>query len=121
MMFIMRSNAGPPTISEVAVKVSRKTPDIIPEGRGKTDYFCVAPPAAMAALREAGTEVVELHDGWYADDTGGGIAIWGQGRYWEVRDSLFTVKEAAGPAGDAVPGERPEDEPVNIRGAVFGV
>ncbi len=33
-----------------------------------------------------------VHDGWYADDTGGGVAIWGQGRHWEIRDTPFTVR-----------------------------
>jgi hypothetical protein len=61
---------------------------------------------------------VALADGWYAEDGGGGVAIWGQGRYWEIRDTPFTVKEACGPAAAA--GEA-EAEPVNVRGAVFGV
>ena len=53
----------------------------------------------MAALRASGWEVVELRDGWYEDDRGGGIAISGQGKYWEIRDTPFTVKEAVGPGG----------------------
>ncbi len=39
----------------------------------------------------AGEDGAPLHDGWYADDTGGGIAVWGNGRYWEVRSTPFDV------------------------------
>jgi hypothetical protein len=118
MMFILRGkDAAPPA---VAVKVSRRTPATVPDGAGKTDWFCLGDEAAMAALRAAGLEIVVLRDGWYADDAGGGVAIWGQGRYWEIRDTPFTVKEAAGPASSTAAGEAGA-EPVNVRGAVFGV
>lgn len=119
MMFIIRGNAGEPTPAEVQVKTSRKTPDIVPNGAGKTDYFCVGKGEAMAALRAAGLEVVELRDGWYADDVGGGVGISGHGRYWEIRDTPFTVKDSVGPA-DA-PAEAEGGEEVNIRKAIFGV
>jgi hypothetical protein len=48
---------------------------------GRTEFFCVGDVP----------ESTPLHDGWYADDTGGGIAVWGAGRYWEVRPTPFTV------------------------------
>ena len=50
---------------------------------------------------------------------GGGVAIWGQGKYWEIRDTPFTVKEAVGPAADseAAPAD---SEHVEIRRAIFG-
>jgi len=51
---------------------------------------------------------------------GGGVAISGQGRYWEIRDTLSTVKDAAGPAATAA-SSKAEAEHVNVRGAIFGV
>jgi hypothetical protein len=120
MMVIIRGDAEPPAIPGIAVKAARRTPPIVPGGAGKTDYFCVADDAAIAALREAGAEVVALRDGWYAGDHGGGVAISGHGRYWEIRDTLFTVKEAVGPAGAAAPSDA-EAELVNVRQAIFGV
>jgi len=48
-----------------------------------TDYFCVSDDEPTAAR--------PLHDGWYADDTGGGAAVWGNGRYWEIRATPFEV------------------------------
>jgi hypothetical protein len=44
----------------------------------------------------------------------------GQGRYWEIRDTLFTVKDAAGRAETAA-SSKAEAEHVNVRGAIFGV
>ena len=119
MMFIIRSSERPPPTS-VVVKVVRRTPAIIPQGAGKTDYFCVGQGEDIAALSAEGWEIVELRDGWYEDGTGGGVVISGHGKYWEVRDTPFTVKESGGPAGEA--GRTAvSDEPVNVRGAVFGV
>jgi len=119
MMFIIRSFERPPPTSAV-VKVVRRTPAIIPQGAGKTDYFCVGQGEDIAALSAEGWETVELHDGWYEDGTGGGVAISGHGKYWEVRDTPFTVKESGGPAEEAG-GTAVSDKPVNVRGAVFGV
>jgi hypothetical protein len=117
MMFILRSpGKAPPTRQ---IKATRKTPDIVPNGAGKTDYFCIGDAAEIAALREAGAVIVELRDGWYADDRGGGIAISGHGKYWEIRDTPFTVREASGPAEAA--GADAAGEMVNVRRAVFGV
>ncbi len=119
MMFIVRSAGDKPDMVDIRVKAVRNTPDLVPGGRGKTDYFCVGETDAIAALRVAGWEIVELRDGWYENDTGGGIAISGHGRYWEVRNTHFTVAEAVAPAPErsAAPG----DDHVDIRGAIFGV
>jgi hypothetical protein len=119
MMFILRSGGAPPAAAGIVVKASRQTPAEVPGGAGKTDYFCVGESAAMTALREEGCEVVALRDGWYQGDDGGGVAISGQGKYWEIRDTLFTVKEAVGPATGAASTEAGPD-PVNIRRAIFG-
>jgi hypothetical protein len=117
MMFILRNAGGAaPTLP---VKASRKTPDIVPDGAGKTDYFCLGADADIAALGAAG-EIVTLRDGWYALDDGGGVAISGHGKYWEIRDTPFTIREAGGPAQTAAGGDA-GGEPVNVRGAVFGV
>ena len=101
MMFIVRSGGERPEPAGIEVKLSRETPAIVADAAGKTDFFCVGEAEAIAALREAGWNVVELHDGYYEDGAGGGVAIWGQGKYWEIRDTPFTVKEAVGPAATA--------------------
>jgi hypothetical protein len=121
MMFIFRSaERAPPTF--IVVKVVRRTPAIVPQGAGKTDYFCVGTREDITVLRSEGWEIVELHDGWYEDDAGGGVAISDHGKYWEVRDTPFTVKESSAPAGEPpARGAATSDEPVNVRGAVFGV
>ncbi|HEY3910001.1 MAG TPA: hypothetical protein VGM07_08930 [Stellaceae bacterium] len=121
MMFIVRSASGKPGSAAIRIKGARKTPVIVAGAAGETDYFCVGEAEAMAALRAEGWEVVELRDGWYEDDAGGGIAISGQGRYWEVRDTPFTVVEAASPAGAAARTGAGEGGQVDVRGAVFGV
>jgi hypothetical protein len=119
MMFVVRSAGEKPEMPGIAVKLSRDTPAIVKEGAGKTDFFCVGEEAAIASLRDAGVQVVELRDGYYEDGRGGGVAIWGQGKYWEIRDTPFTVKEAIGPAADseAAPAE---GEHVEVRRAIFG-
>jgi hypothetical protein len=73
MIFIVHS-PPPPDVRSVLVRRNPKDPRVL-------DYFCVADI----------TDVAPLHDGWYADDTGGGIAVWGSGRYWEVRSTPFTI------------------------------
>ncbi|HEX5454391.1 MAG TPA: hypothetical protein VFX06_11415 [Stellaceae bacterium] len=119
MMFIVRSGHGePPASPGIQIKLRRKTPARLKDSAGNSDFFCTGDAAAVIALREGGWTVVELRDGYYADDTGGGVAIWGQGRYWEIRDTPFTIREAVGataPTGDAAAGEH-----VNVRGAIFG-
>jgi hypothetical protein len=120
MMFIVRSGGKRPDSGGIHIKLSRTTPPNLPDAEGKTDFFCVGEAEAMAALRDSGWTVVELHDGYYEDGLGGGVGIWGQGRYWEIRDTPFTIKEAVGPTAAAEPGA-PDDEQVNVRGAIFGV
>jgi len=115
MMFIVRNNGERPALD---VKMSRRTPALVNGGAALMDFFCVGD---SDAARAQGANVVLVHDGWYADDTGGGVAIFGQGLYWEVRDTPFTVKEASGPA--AAPAEEASAAPetVNVRRAIFGV
>jgi hypothetical protein len=118
MMFIVRSAGARPAAPGVAVKLSRPTPAIVPDAAGRTDFFCLGDAAAVAELGAAGWEVVPLHDGYYEDGKGGGVAIWGQGRYWEIRAEPLTVTEAAGPA-DTTAAPR-EGEQVEVRRAIFG-
>lgn len=120
MMFIVRSSGAAPPAGAVEVKLVRKAPDTVPDGPGKNDFFCLGDEAAMAALREQGCEIVALRDGWYADGRGGGVAIFGHGKYWEIRDTPFTVAEACGPAGSAE-GVNKDGEHVEVRRAIFGV
>jgi len=120
MMFIVRSGGERPEAPGIQVKRCRKTPANLPDAAGKTDFFCVGEAEAMAALRASGWTIVELHDGYYEDGLGGGVGIWGQGKYWEIRDTPFTIKEAVGPTAAAEPGPA-EGEQVNVRGAIFGV
>jgi hypothetical protein len=59
------------------LKLIRRTQAIVPDDAGKTGFFCLGDPDAAAI---SGLPVVRVHDGWYADDSGGGMATWGQGR-----------------------------------------
>src|SRR3954447_26381273 len=119
MMFIVRSTGAQPEMPEIAVKLSRNTPPTVQEGTGKTDFFCVGEAAAMAALRDSGWQVFELRDGYYEDGRGGGVAIWGQGKYWEIRSEPLTVLEAVGPAVSPATAAA-DGEHVEIRRAIFG-
>ncbi len=116
MMFIIRTDGAHPEISGTAVKMIRRTPDLVRHAAGQTDFFCDGEADAACAQ---GYTVVPVHDGWYADDTGGGVAIFGQGKFWEMRDTPFTVKETDD--GLAAPALLTDAEPVNVRGAIFGV
>jgi hypothetical protein len=112
-MFIVRNDGGEP--EGLVVKLRRRTPALVAGSAGVADWFCLGDPEAA---RRAGHHVVPLHDGWYADDTGGGVTIFGP--YWEIRDTPFTVRETA---SDPAPAEREEDqgvEIVNVRKAIFG-
>jgi hypothetical protein len=120
MMFIIRSSGECPEAPEIQVKLNRQTPPTVPDATGKTDFFCVGEAEAMAALRASGWTIVELHDGYYEDGLGGGVGIWGQGRYWEIRDTPFTIKEAVGPTAEAA-SDAEEGQQVDVRGAIFGV
>jgi hypothetical protein len=119
MMFIVRSADERPEMPGIAVKLSRDTPPIVKDRAGKTDFFCVGEAEAIAALRNSGWQIIELRDGYYEDGRGGGVAIWGQGKYWEIRADPFTVTEAVGPAAspDAAPAQ---GEHVEVRRAIFG-
>jgi hypothetical protein len=114
MMFIIRADS--PTLPAGDIRMTRRTPAIIPGAAGKTDYFCSGDPDKA---RAEGWTVIPVHDGWYPDDNGGGAAIWGQGLYWEIRDTPFTVLQSAthttpkAGAADAAP--------VDVRRAIFGV
>jgi len=121
MMFIIRSGGEQPEAPGIVVKLSRTTPPIVPDAGGKIDFFCVGSAEAIAALRAAGWTIIELHDGYYEDGRGGGVGIWGQGKYWEIRETPFIVKEAVGPSTAVVKADTAEGEHVNVRGAIFGV
>jgi hypothetical protein len=94
MIFIIRTTNG--EIATAGIRVVRIRRAVGPLGTTRepgVDLFCVADDDAPERLRAHGWNVVSLHDGWYADDDCGGIAVWGNGRYWEVRDSPFHVIE----------------------------
>lgn len=113
MMFVIRNDGREP--DGVVVKLRRRTPELVADG-GRVDWFCLGDPATA---REAGHNVVTLHDGWYADDHGGGVAIFGP--YWEIRDTPFTVRETApDPAPVAREDRRTEQNVVDVRKAIFG-
>jgi hypothetical protein len=97
MMFIVRTRGERPRAPDVRIALARRTPNIVPDSAGRIDLFCVGDDESPDRLRAEGWEVVTLRDGWYQGDDAGGVAIWGQGKYWEVRDTPFSVKEAAGP------------------------
>jgi hypothetical protein len=53
--------------------------------------FCLGAEEPMQPLRDVGRVFVVVRDGWHPDAQGGGVAVWGSGRYWEVRSSPFEV------------------------------
>jgi hypothetical protein len=112
MIFIIRTEAG--RVPPLDIKMIRQTPAIVPDSLGRIDYFCLGDPEAAKA---AGWPVVSVHDGWYADDSTGGMALWGQGAFWEVRDTPFSIKEACRPSPPS--GRRNDDGEVNVRDAIF--
>ena len=124
MMCIVRQRGERPTdpglTTGVRIVLARQTPEIVAEHADEIDVFCVGDDATPERLRAEGHTVIMLRDGWYRADGAGGIAIWGQGAYWEVRDTPFDVREAAGPAA-AVADSTSASGEVNVRRAIFGV
>jgi hypothetical protein len=112
-MFIIRNDGERP--EGLDLKLRRRTPTLVAKGATAVDWFTVGDPDAA---RRLGQNVVALHDGWYADDTGGGVAIFGP--YWEIRDTHFTVREVAPDPAPVTPDEGQASEIVNVRKAIFG-
>jgi hypothetical protein len=123
MMAIVRANDHWrecwPDDTGVRIALVRRTPSIVADDKSQHDLFCVGEEAALDQLGARGWTVLALRDGWYQDDAEGGVAIWGQGRYWEIRDTPFSVKEAVGPVNDAATGE--DGETLDVRKGIFGV
>jgi len=113
VMFIIRNDGQRPAGAEV--KLQRRTPELVAQGSSQTDWFIVGDPEAA---RRAGHTVVALHDGWYADDTGGGVVIFGP--YWEIRDTPFIVREISSDPSPPGPTEDQATEIINVRKAIFG-
>jgi hypothetical protein len=114
MIFIIRTEgAQPPPLD---IKMVRQTPSIVPDSAGRVDFFCLGEPETA---KSAGWPVVPVHDGWYADDATGGMAIWGQGMFWEVRDTPFTIKQACGPEAWPPGLQHDKDTTLNVRQAIF--
>ncbi|MBV9322466.1 MAG: hypothetical protein JO352_01615 [Chloroflexi bacterium] len=87
MIFVVRTRDDVGAVhGEARVVHARKDPT-----REQRDLFCVGDEGLVQRLREDGCVVSALHDGWYPDELGGGVAVWGNGRYWEVRSSPFDV------------------------------
>lgn len=115
MMFIIRTAGETPAGTGFSIRLARRTPTLV--SGGVRDFFCDGDPDVA---RSQQLNVVPVHDGWYADDSGGGVAVWGQGRFWEIRDTPFTVRmTSADQPGEAVTAT--DGEIVNVRGAIFGV
>lgn len=114
MIFIIRTPHNNP--ADYDIKMTRRTPAIVAHSAGLQDHFCRGDPEAAT---QAGWTVVPVHDGWYADDQGGGMAIWGQGMFWEVRDTPFTVREASGPDDWPAGPQHTDDGDLNVRQAIF--
>jgi hypothetical protein len=114
MIYLIRTQAS--RVPPLEIKMVRQTPAIVPESAGRVDFFCLGDPETAKA---AGWTVVPVHDGWYADDTTGGMAIWGQGMFWEVRDTPFTVVQACGPESWPPGQQQDRDAEVNVRQAIF--
>ena len=113
VMFIIRNDGQRP--DGVDVKLRRRTPALVTHGSDQIDWFSIGDPDTA---RRAGHNVVTLHDGWYADDTGGGVVIFGP--YWEIRDTHFTVREVAPNLAPAAPQKDQPEDIANVRKAIFG-
>jgi hypothetical protein len=115
-MFVVRNTGREP--AGLVVKLRRRTPALASPGSATedlTDWFCLGEPEAA---RQSGHSVVMLHDGWYPDDQGGGVVIYGP--FWEIRDTPFTVREAAPDPAPARPPGDGERDLVDVRKAIFG-
>jgi hypothetical protein len=115
MMFIIRTTGERPSGTGFTIRLARRTPALV--SGGTCDFFCDGDPGVANGQQ---LNVVPVHDGWYADDTGGGVAIWGQGRFWEIRDTPFTVRETSA-EGPLQSDEARDGDVVNVRQAIFGV
>ncbi len=93
MIFIVRTGGEQPAEADIRVVLTRRTPPEVDGGRTQSDVFCTGDEDARARLQARHWTVIACHDGWYADDHHGGIAVWGGGRHWEVRDTPLHVKE----------------------------
>ena len=85
----------------------------------KTDFFCVGEASGDRGAARRGWQVVELRDGYYEDGRGGGVAIWGQGKYWEIRADAVYGHGSVRPRPHARNG-RATAEHVEVRRAIFG-
>ena len=121
MMFIVRSAGERPDAAGIRIKLSRKTPAIVPDAAGKTDFFCVGEAEAIAALRAAGWNIVDLHDGYYED------GAWAAGSASGARANTGRSATPRSPSRKrSGRPDRPKPAPprastVNVRGAIFGV
>lgn len=122
MIFIVRTDAEWSDCwvngQGVEVEVMRRTPALVADADGQVDLFCTGDQAAARSLEAAGWRVVPLGDGWYEDDHGGGVVVWGQGAFWEIRDTPLTVKEASGSTSATEP-DAP-GETLDVRRGIFG-
>jgi hypothetical protein len=97
VIFIIRTRHGEPALNDPRLRIvhRRATPRQAATARGQVDLFCTGDDDAPQHAAATGGEVVRLHDGWYADDdavnASGGVAVWGGGRFWEVRATPFDV------------------------------
>ena len=103
-------------LPDMPIRMVRQTPPIVSGGTSGIDAFCDGDPEVA---KSAGRTVLPVHDGWYADDTGGGMAIWGQGMFWEVRDTPFTVRQACGAEAWPSKVDHDQEAAVNVRQAIF--
>jgi hypothetical protein len=90
-LFILRTTDPPPP--DLDVVLARHTPPIVRSAANQRDYFCLADDFTIDRLSADGWVVAPVHDGWYDDDSGGGLAVWANARHFERRDTLFTVRE----------------------------
>ena len=91
MIVIVRYSGELPAGLGIRPRLTRNTPSYA-DPAGGIDAFCEIDREAVSRLRAAGAIVVELRDGWYEAGSGG-VAVWGNGRHWEIRDTPFTVSE----------------------------